>query len=149
MASKPKADMEVLDMVKEPTEVVKPKAKKKATKATRNEEPPVEPEPDPAPPVEPEPDPEPPVELLADPIYMDIPFTVMDRVIAGVGSGKTIKEAIEFDSRLSSAYADHPFIVVRESRNAYYYALRDDLPLMASTKPQSIGMSPVSYAIPK
>lgn len=130
-----KADMEVLTQVTDKTtETTKPKkTRAKAVKAVVNEEPPVDPEP----------------QAPETPLYMPVNFLVMDRIIEEVASGKSIKEAIAFDARLSSAFADHPFIVVRESRNDYYYALRSDLPLMASTSPSSIGITPVSYALPK
>lgn len=132
MANTNKADKEVLDMVTEKTEVkeTKPKAKKAPKVITKTEE------------VSPVTSPE-------LPIYMDVSYWVMDRIIAEVASGKAIEEAISFDARIAGAYEGHPFIVVRESRNAYYYALRADLPLLASTTPKGLGIVPVSFAMPK
>lgn len=122
MARKTKADMEVLE-VKEKTKV-----KKVKTAAATEPTPPVVPE---------------------KPIYVIVPFRIMDVVLAEIKAGKTVAEAIAVDPKLAADYADHPFLIARETRNGYYYALRDDLVPTASATLHSIGVAPVSYAIPK
>ncbi|MGL4523032.1 MAG: hypothetical protein ACRCWQ_10815 [Bacilli bacterium] len=91
---------------------------------------------------------EPPV-VPEEPIRIDVPFNVMNAILAEVTAGKTITEAVKVDSRVATLFADHPYIIARESRNSFFYALKEGVEPKATRSYDGVWSQPVSYALDK